>query len=126
MSKNRILFPLKEIIGHQIIRICEKKNAELVSFLESFQQLNNELIQIFKSTHGSDKQIIFDISKEYQRRKIEKFNDYYTIKGDSFFLLDLDVFRFDVKKIIHSLPKYKTKEQSKNRFYLSTSDSRFI
>ena len=126
MSKNRILSPLKEIISHQIIGICEKKNAELGSFLENFQQLNNELIHTLEATPNTEKQTIFNISKKYQERKIEKFNNYYAIKGDSIYSLDLDVFRFDVKKIIQSLPKYKTQEQSKNRFYISASDSRFV
>jgi hypothetical protein len=126
MTKARFSSTLIEILIAQVYEKCTATAQKNEVIINEFQQLNQELLELLNKPENKVPDEVFEIAKNYQHWKFERFKDYYAAKDQSFVNIHLDDFQNQIKAFLNKQPRTKKKTQSKDRFYSSQGDSQWI
>jgi hypothetical protein len=126
MTKARFYSTLNEILVAQVYEKCAAAAQKNEAIINEFQQLSGELQALLdKPEHkGSDE--VFEIAKNYQHWKFERFKGYYAEKDQAFVSIGLDNFQAQVQAFLNKQPRTKKKAQSRDRFYSCKGDTPWI
>jgi hypothetical protein len=126
MTTARFYSTLNEILVAQVYEKCAAAAQKNEAIINEFQQLSGELQALLdKPEHkGSDE--VFEIAKNYQHWKFERFKGYYAEKDQAFVSIGLDNFQAQVQAFLNKQPRTKKKAQSRHRFYSCKGDTPWI
>ena len=121
MKSGKVATVLDNIFDQYFYQEINTANHGIISFLDEFQKINNQLIDTLEHAKR-DPYKVFNAAKDYQQWKLEGINLKYTQLNVPFYPLEIDRLKTEIENFLKTIPKKKVNLQSESRFHASAGD----